>query len=52
MTQITTPTAQTTSPEEALKILTEAWAYYTPRPMLVTEQNSRPSPVFEDYYAA
>lgn len=38
--------------EDALRILTEAWAYYTPLPILVTEQSSQPSPVFEEYYAA
>lgn len=38
--------------EDALRILTEAWAYYTPLPTLVTEQSSQPSPVFEEYYAA
>lgn len=38
--------------EDALRILTEAWAYYTPLPSLVTEQSSQASPVFEEYYAA
>ena len=38
--------------EEALRILTEAWVYYTPLPTLVTEHNSQPSPVFDAYYAA
>lgn len=40
------------SADEALRLLSEAWAYYTPRPKLVTEQNSQPSPVFDEYYAA
>jgi hypothetical protein len=40
------------SADEALSLLSEAWAYYTPRPKLVTEQNSRPSPIFDEYYAA
>ncbi|MFP7674026.1 hypothetical protein ACG74X_11800 [Marivita sp. S0852] len=49
-----TPTSQTapTSAKEALRLLNEAWAYYTPRPRLVTEANSQPSPVFDEYYAA
>jgi len=40
------------APQEALHLLTEAWAYYTPVPKLVTERSSQPSPVFEEYYAA
>ncbi|MCR9109495.1 hypothetical protein [Marivita sp. XM-24bin2] len=42
----------TTLPDEALRILTEAWSYYTPSPRIVTERSSQPSPVFEEYYAA
>jgi hypothetical protein len=38
--------------DDALRILNEAWAYYTPLPTLVTERTSQPSPVFEEYYAA
>ncbi|WP_170102908.1 hypothetical protein [Marivita geojedonensis] len=37
---------------DTVRHLDEAWAYYTPRPKLVTERNSQPSPVFEEYYAA
>lgn len=46
------PTPHRTSPEAARHLLNEAWAYYTPHPRVVTERNSQPSPVFEEYYAA
>ena len=52
MAQSITPTRMKTAPDAALRLLEEAWSYYTPRPRLVTEQNSQPSPVFEEYYAA
>jgi hypothetical protein len=52
MTQHPSTTADRISAEDALRLLTEAWAYYTPRPRLVTAQNSQPSPVFDEYYAA
>ncbi|WP_439123947.1 hypothetical protein [Marivita sp.] len=52
MTQHQNTESNRTAPEEALALLTEAWAYYMPVPKLVTERNSQPSPVFEEYYAA
>ena len=52
MAQSITPTRMKTAPDAALRLLEEALSYYTPRPRLVTEQNSQPSPVFEEYYAA
>jgi len=52
MAQSITPNHTQTPPDAALRLLEEAWAYYTPRPRLVTEQNSQPSPVFDAYYAA
>lgn len=52
MTQHLSREMQSIGPEEALRILNEAWAYYTPVPKLVTERNSQPSPVFDEYYAA
>ena len=41
-----------TPPDVALELLNEAWSYYTPRPRLVTETNSKPAPVIAEYYAA
>ncbi|MGJ8604635.1 MAG: hypothetical protein ACSHXH_10960 [Marivita sp.] len=52
MTSTPASASQTPTAEEALRILNEAWAYYTPLPKLVTERNSQPSPVFDEYYAA
>ncbi len=52
MTHHTETHSEVTLPDEALRILTEAWAYYTPRPRVVTERSSQPSPVFDEYYAA
>ncbi|HKK98175.1 MAG TPA: hypothetical protein VJ928_08320 [Marivita sp.] len=52
MTSRSTHIQTKTSPDAALDILTEAWAYYTPMPQLVTERNSAPSPVVDEYYAA
>ena len=52
MAQTTRINPRPVDPHEALRLLDEAWAYYTPHPRLVTAQNSQPSPVFEEYYAA
>ncbi len=46
------PTPRATSSDEALHLLNEALAYYTPQPRLVTDRSSQPSPVIEEYYAA
>ena len=52
MTSSMTPRNTTAQAKDALRILNEAWAFYTPTPRLVTDANGQPSPVFEEYYAA
>ncbi|WP_299793389.1 hypothetical protein [uncultured Marivita sp.] len=52
MTQKMSQNAAPVAPEEALRLLNEAWSYYTPMPRLVTARSGEPSPVIEEYYAA
>lgn len=52
MTQISSPAPHPVSPEEALRLLAEAWSYYTAQPRLVTPRTSQPAPVIAEYYAA
>lgn len=52
MTQHSSQSPDRIAPEEALRLLTEAWSYYTPVPRLVTARSGEPSPVIEEYYAA
>jgi hypothetical protein len=52
MAQTSSPSVAPVSPQEALRLLNEAWAYYTPQPRLVTSRNSQPAPVIAEYYDA
>jgi hypothetical protein len=52
MTSLMTPRNNTPHAKDAVRILNEAWSYYTPVPCLVTDANSQPSPVIDEYYAA
>ena len=52
MTQTSSPEVASVSPQEALRLLNEAWAYYTPQPKLLTSRNSQPAPVIAEYYDA
>lgn len=52
MTRSNALTPKPTSPEEALRLLDQAWMYHVPLPTVVTARTVDPSAAFAEYFAA